>query len=282
VVFSYLKMSDVMPVGWKIPGAGSGIEFDENDIMFSQQYVDSLLMPLNFYWTLKLENGDVVLRFEDPTNNPWTDDLSRFIEINTNKRFVLSKPTMRTYVVSVLSWKFLPNNRGLGSIVFYGSPNGKKIAIYCGDNIKNTKANPSTQVWEILNDSNLPKGLQVGIDMFSAIELEEAKKNVDETFFNLKSFAKQYNDDNFKPWMEPQCSHLNDEDSHATYVFNISKTYSALYGNEFPLSPGKKWEVLDSDAHNGEKAILVLEDGADNRETECFQSHPEFETTTHV
>ena len=84
-----------MPVGWKIPGAGSGIEFDENDIMFSQQYVDSLLMPLNFYWTLKLENGDVVLRFEDPTNNPWTDDLSRFIEINTNKP--LTDPIIRYF-----------------------------------------------------------------------------------------------------------------------------------------------------------------------------------------
>jgi hypothetical protein len=281
-------MSDFIPLSREIPGAGSGIAFDENDTMDQQSVIVILFLPETCVWTLKRdENGNVYLFFEDPTNKSWNDEhFSRWTKESKTSRFVPSKPMVRTHVISVFSWKFLPNNLGLGSIVFYGFAEGKKIQMHCGNNIKNTTTNPSTRVWDILNKSlpeELRKKLQVGIDMFSAIELEEATKNVNETFFNLESFTKQYNGDNFKSWMEPQCSHLNYKNSHAMDVFNISKKYSALNGEEFILS---KYVILDSDgdmgasAYTGAGAILKLGDNLEEQNSECFQSHSEFEKTS--
>jgi hypothetical protein len=277
-------MSDIIPFDWEMPGAGSGIEFDENGTMFSQQYVDSMLMPKTCVWTLKRdENKNVSLFFEDPTNKSWNDEhFSRWTKESNTSRFVPSKPTMITHVVSVFSWKFLPNNLDLGSIVFYGFAQGNKFQIYCGDKIKNTKTNPSTQVWDILNDSDLPQGLQVGIDMFSAIELKEAENNKTKASSTLRDFALKFSD-KFENWMTPHLSELSNAVEETTSILEVSKKYSDLDGKTFLISPGEEWEVLDSycdvslNAYNGKDANLKLEDNVDNRKTECFRDHPEFE-----
>ena len=283
-------MSSVMPVGWEMPG--SGIEFDENDTMFSKPRVNSLIMPKTCVWTLKRTEGTVFLFFEDPTNNSWNDEhFSRWTKESNTSRFVLSKPTMRTHVVSVFSWKFLPNNLGLGSIVFYGSVKGNKFQIYCGDNIKNTKTNPSHQTWDVLNGSNLPPDIQVSSDMFSAIELENANTKLSEAKNALKTFCLKVVDEKqnwilkvgFVDYMEPHISKLSNAVEKTAYILEVSEKYSVLDGETFLLSPEKEWVFLDSDGdmgaseYTGKGASLVLEDEIDN-DIDCFQNHPNFKT----
>jgi hypothetical protein len=86
--------------------------------------------------------------------------------------------------------------------------------------------------------------------------------------------------------MTDHLSELNNDVENTVNIFEISKKYSDLDGKTFLLSPEEEFVFLNTDsdvsldAYNGKDAILKLEDNVDNCETECFQSHPEFETTT--
>jgi hypothetical protein len=275
-------MSSIMPITWDM--SVCDIVF-EDDTMFSQPPITPLIMPPSCVWTLKRYNyKNVSLLFEDPTKNSWNDKhFSRWTKESNTSRFVPSKPTMETHSIPVSSWTFLPNNLGLGSIVFYGFAEGNKFQIYCGNKIKNTYSNPSKQTWDVLNGSILPKGLRVGPNIFSAIELKEAENNKTKASSTLRDFALKFSD-KFENWMTDHLSELNNDVENTVNIFEISKKYSDLYEEEFILSPGEEWVFLDSDgdmgasAYTGKGAILVQKDNSEEHVSECFRDHPEFET----
>jgi hypothetical protein len=258
-------MSSIIPMNWD--------KVFEEDTIDQQPVIVILLLPKTCKWTLKRDkNGNVSLFFEDELKNSWDENFSHSIVNLNTSRFVPSKPMVRTHIISVFSWKFLPNNLGLGSIVFYGFAEGKKFQMYCGNNIKNTTTNPSTRVWDILNGSNLPQGMKVGADMFLAIELEEAKIQMENSGCALNTFFVDFTDI-FKDWMTPQLSILNQAVEETTSIFSISKKYSALDGQEFILSPGEEFVFLDSDGNVslekriGHGAQLVLHNDPEENKT---------------
>lgn len=274
-------MSDCVPVTWD-----STIFFDSEGIIFSstpQCPTNVGVMPSSFSWTLKKLGEKVFLYFESDSN--WNVDFNLFTDTIKSRRFALSKPTMNTHTIQVFSWKFLPNNLGVGSIVFYGSVGAEPFHIYCGNNIKNTKANPSGQTWDILNGSDLPTKMQVDANMFLAIELEKAEENKTKAKYTLQEFAEKFSY-TFEDWMKEHLSTLSNTVEETTHIGEVSKKYSALDGQKFLLSPGEEFVVLDTDGdmvtskYTGESAILVLEDNAEEHFPDCFRNHPEFETTT--
>ena len=294
-VFAYLKMSSVMPVGWDVT-------VDKNDTMISTPSTTPsstpLVMPKTCSWTLKHtegiegHEGHVSLCFEDNITNPWSDDFSSQTTKLKTRRFVLSKITQTTHSIPVDSWKFLPNNLGLHSIVFYGSVGDTNFAIYCGNKIKNTKANPSSKTWDILNGSDLPPDIQVSSDMFLAIEIEKANTKLIEAKNAIKTFLLKAYDENhnwlktvgFVDYMTSRLSKLNSDVLNTENILEVSTKYSELNGKIFRLSPVEEWKFLDSNdvegsnPYTGKGASLVLKDNSEEQDSECFRDHPEFET----
>jgi len=254
-------MSDCVPVTWD-----STIFFDSEGIIFSstpQCHTNVGVMPSSFSWTLKKLGEKVFLYFESDSN--WHVDFNLFTDTIKSRRFALSKPTMNTHTIQVFSWKFLPNNLGVGSIVFYGSVGDVPFQIYCGDNIKNTSANPSSQTWDILNGSDLPPDMQVDSDMFLAIELEVAKSKQQEAISALEQFFINHGT-NFEKWME---QHLNTLTATMKATYNnheIAGRYSELDGKKFLLCPGEEFNSHEDsvfintfDEFTGEGSKLTFE-----------------------
>ena len=259
-------MSDRVLANWV-----NKVFFDYEGTMFSsipekpenQSHVG--FMPPSCSWTLKKDpkTGKKSLHFEGKYDD--NEQFNKFAGEFSSMRLDLIKNKRE---IPVDSWKFLPNESGVGSIVFYGFVNGVLVTIYCGDNIKNTRANPSSQTWDILNVSNLPPKMQVNADMFLAIKLEVAQTNADKTFCDLENFRSQYSA-NFEPWMEDHCLKLNETHRLATNIFNVSGKYSVLAGETFLLSPGEEFVFINSpedsvfvntvDEFTGEGSELALE-----------------------
>ena len=234
-------MSDRVPASWV-----NKVFFDYEGTMFSsipEETSNVGLMPPTCSYTLKKTNGGVDLCFEDTAT--WPEDFTLWVEKYAQRRLVASKITKKTWYLRVLSWKFLPNNLGVGSIVFYGSIGDVPFQIYCGDNIKDTRANPSSQTWDILNGSDLPPEMQVDADMFLAIELEVATIKKKEAISALEQFSINYGT-KFEKWMEPYINTLNTtmEATHTNH--KIAKKYSELAGKTFLLSPGEEFVFINS------------------------------------